>query len=269
MLNPYGWRLHAHIFDYLNSSWILEHVQEFQSPNIRSENTVVYAVMLLAAVALAFRAPRFECALVLVWAFASLRSARHIPFFAIAAAPVLASEWARWWDTAASAAGARSPVRIFWEIARDLARWRSATVWVPLVSIAAVAGPGASAVGFPAARFPVRAVERNDGWLAPRGSMPRILTSDQWADYVIYRLYPRQRVFFDGRSDFYGPVLGADYRELLDAGAGWREAMRRHGFERALLPRDWPLRTMLGSEPGWRCVYEDEVATLFVREAGS
>jgi hypothetical protein len=26
---------------------------------------------------------------------------------------------------------------------------------------------------------------------------------------------------------------------------------------------------MLGREPGWRCVYEDEVATLFVREAGS
>jgi hypothetical protein len=268
LLNPYGWRLHAHIFDYLSSSWILEHVQEFQSPNIRSENTVVYAVMLLAAVALAFRAPRFECALVLVWAFASLRSARHIPFFAIAAAPVVASEWARWWDTAASAAGSRSPVRIFWDIARDLGRLRAATVWVPLVSIAAVAGPGASAVGFPAARFPVHAVERNDGWLAPPGSMPRILTSDQWADYVIYRLYPRQRVFFDGRSDFYGPLLGADYRELLDAGPGWREAMRQHGFERALLPRDWPLRTMLGREPGWRCVYEDEVATLFVREAG-
>ena len=80
--------------------------------------------------------------------------------------------------------------------------------------------------------------------------MPRILTSDQWADYLIYRLYPRQRVFFDGRSDFYGPSLGAEYRELLGASEGWREVMRRHAFDRALLPREWPLSTMLDGEPG-------------------
>ena len=40
-------------------------------------------------------------------------------------------------------------------------------------------------------------------------------------------------------------------------------SMRRHGFERALLPRDWPLSTMLDGEPGWRRVYEDELAVLF------
>jgi hypothetical protein len=266
-LNPYGWRLHQHILEYLNSSWILDHVQEFQSPNIRAENTLVFAAMLLAGVALAPRAPRFEGALVLVWGFAAMRSARHIPFFAIAAAPVIAGECARLWRMAAASASSRSPVRLFWQIAQDLGRWRGATVWLPLLSIAAVAAPGGAAVDFPASRFPVRAIERNRDWLAPGGSMPRILTSDQWADYLIYRLYPRQRVFFDGRSDFYGPSLGADYRELLDAGPGWREAMRRHGFTRALLPRDWPLATILEREPGWQRVYEDGVAALFVGEA--
>jgi len=97
--------------------------------------------------------------------------------------------------------------------------------------------------------------------------MPRILTSDQWADYLIYRLYPRQRVFFDGRSDFYGPSLGTEYRELLGASEGWRDVIRRHAFDRALLPRSWPLSTMLDGEPGWRRVYEDEIAVLFARDA--
>src|SRR6185312_4913165 len=34
-LNPNGWRLHQHIARYLSSSWILDNVQEFQSPRIR------------------------------------------------------------------------------------------------------------------------------------------------------------------------------------------------------------------------------------------
>ena len=51
--------------------WILENVQEFQSPRIRSENLVMFAVLLLLGVALASRALArrqwFEGALVLVW----------------------------------------------------------------------------------------------------------------------------------------------------------------------------------------------------------
>ena len=95
---------------------------------------------------------------------------------------------------------------------------------------------------------------------------PRLLTSDQWADYVIFRLYPRQRVFFDGRSDFYGPGLLADYRALMLAGPNWQELLKRYSFEAALLPRDWPLSSFLGREPGWREVYHDRVAVLCVRE---
>jgi hypothetical protein len=264
LVNPYGWRLHAHVVEYLRSPWILDHVQEFQSPNIRSENMIVFAVMLLAAAALALRAPRFEGALALLWGFAALRSARHVPFFAIAAAPVIAAGWAEMWRHAEP----RSPLRVWWQIGQDLSG-RAATAWTPLIAIsviAAMAAPSAAAIQFPPARFPAVAVERNAAWLVPPGEMPRILTSDQWADYLIYRLYPHQRVFFDGRSDFYGPAIGADYRELLDAGESWREILHRYRFTRALLPREWPLATMLASESGWRTVYQDDLAVLFARE---
>ena len=111
-LNPYGWRLHLHILRYTRSPWILDHVQEFQSPSIRSESMVVFTVLLLAGVALASRAlssgQRFEGVLVLGWGFAALCSARHIPFYAIAAAPVMASECARCWSRAAE----RAPVSV-------------------------------------------------------------------------------------------------------------------------------------------------------------
>ncbi|HKE28886.1 MAG TPA: hypothetical protein VKB88_41335 [Bryobacteraceae bacterium] len=52
LVNPYGWNLHRHILECLNSSWILSHVQEFQPPEIRTENMPAFAALLVAGVAL-------------------------------------------------------------------------------------------------------------------------------------------------------------------------------------------------------------------------
>ena len=126
--------------------------------------------------------------------------------------------------------------------------------------------PAAGLADFPERRFPVAAVSRNSGLLADTGA--RVLTSDQWGDYLIYRLYPRTRVFFDGRSDFYGEAIGEDYRVLLLAGRRSREVMARYGFTAALLPLDWPLGQILERDPDWRVVYRDGQAVLLARSAG-
>ena len=47
----------------------------------------------------------------------------------------------------------------------------------------------------------------------------RVLTTDQWADYLIY-INPAQKVFIDGRSDFYGPEVGNDYLRLIERRLG-------------------------------------------------
>ena len=264
LLNPYGWQLHLHIVRYLGSSWIMDNVQEFQSPHIRAEGMVVFALLLLAAVALAPQAGRFEALLVMVWGFLALRSARHVPFFAIVAAPVVATAAAATWARLASGASGRAGLRIFWDLAQEFGRLPRVSLWLPLS--AAVVMAAAPAVTFPDKVFPVQAVEGNLLRLAPPGAMPRILTSDQWGDYLIYRLYPRQRVFFDGRSDFFGPAIGADYQKLLACESPWRELLDRYHFELALLPHDWSLSTALELVPGWRKVYEDGVAVLYARQ---
>lgn len=270
LANPYGWQLHRHILSYVNSPWILDHVEEFQSPRIRSESTLVFAALLLGAAALGARRWRstrwFESGLVMFWGFEALRSARHIPWFAMMAAPVIASACAEWWRERAGRAPNRSATRILWEVSRDAGEHARFTAWLPVLGALTLAAvlPRSGLADFPAARFPVESVARNVGRLTG-APPPRVLTPDQWADYLIYRLYPRARVFFDGRSDFYGPAAGEDYRTLLGAGPNWPQVMARYGFAVALLPLDWPLGRLLEREPGWRVVYRDRQAVVLER----
>lgn len=272
LANPYGWRLHTHIAAYLRSSWILDNVLEFQSPRIRDENMLVFAALLLAGVALSSRALArrqwFEGALVLVWAFAALRSARHVPLYAVVAAPVVASQCASCWESWARRSRPGSAARVFWDLGQEIGRsrrfgWKAAALGATALWIAL---PQSRIGDFPSSRFPVAAVAGN---LSSVTAPARVLTSDQWADYLIFHLYPRQRVFFDGRSDFYGPALGADYQVLLSAAPQWPETLSRYDFDVALLPYDWPLGSVLERDPRWELVYHDRVARLFIRRAAA
>lgn len=273
LINPYGWQLHRHIFEYLGSQWIVEHVEEFQSPQIRSESTVVFTILLLAgiwAAALGRRPSQwFEAGLVLCASFAALRSARYIPLFAVVAAPVIAAHLARWWERKAKEAEPRSASRVLWESSQALGAHNGFSLWLPILGVAAVSAvfPVAGLADFPGRSFPVEAVSRNSNLLASSAAA-RLLTSDQWGNYVIYRIYPRARVFYDGRSDFYGQRIGEDYQVLLEAGRRSREIMDRYGFTAALLPLDWPLGQILEQEPDWRVQYRDRQAVLLLRVAG-
>jgi hypothetical protein len=102
----------------------------------------------------------------------------------------------------------------------------------------------------------------------------RVLTMDQWADYLIYQSYPAQRVFVDGRSDFYGRAVGGDYLRLMELGAGWRPLLDKWRFDVALVPATWPLAEILKTDPGWRLVDQDltkkdSAAYLFARKTAA
>jgi len=269
LANPYGWRLHLHIASYLRSSWIRNVVEEFQSPKFRSEHSLHFELLLFGALMLTpalVRGRRVaEALLVLFWAHASLVSARHIPLFAFLVAPLLAAEASSLLRELARRLGPKSALAILDEISRQSASgFRRLSLW----AAAGVAGlllltpPAHWPRDFPAEKFPVGLVKR---W-AHKLAGSRVLTSDQWADYLIYRFYPHQRVYFDGRSDFYGPAIGEQYLKLLQGKPGWRQGLAELKFDYVLAPREWPLASLLAEQRGWRLLEQDRLAALYQPE---
>jgi len=272
LANPYGWRLHQHIARYLGSDWIRQVVDEFQSPRFRSENMLQFEVLLFAGLALVpvlFQKHQFAGVLLIIfWAHSALASARHVPLYAIVAAPICASEASRLWSAWSAGFSRRSVGGTLRDCLRDFsAAPARSTVWVPVILVLLLAGlHGDWPQDFPANKFPVDAINRNAGLIAPRGrAAPRILTSDQWGDYLIYRFYPQQKVFVDGRSDFYGPEVGREYLDLMNAAPDWESIMTRRRFDLALVPAEWPLAQLLMRDPRWQVRYLDRQAVLLER----
>jgi len=267
-VNPLGIGLHVHILEYLRADWIRNMVQEFQAPTFRSEGQFQYEVLLIAGLLIAGALLRRKCFVEAFWllflAHCSLVSVRHVPIFATVAAPVIASELSAWWKAAAARASKASILRILYQLGEDIApsfRWMSVWPAAVVLALIAVDAPIQWPRDFPTEAFPVAMVHANAQLL----ETGRLLTPDQWGDYLIYCHYPKQRVFVDGRSDFYGESLGKEYLHLLQGAYDWRTILKRYGFDRALLPVEWPLAAILKLDPAWHVVKDDGKAILFLR----
>ena len=276
LVNPYTYELHRHIFHYLQSDFILQHVQEFQSPDFRGESMTVYeAALVLSILACGWMLRRREIVhplLILAWAHASLVSVRHMPLFMIVAVPLLAREITFWFEEQARAGnpwfkglsdladdyGGKS--KTVSEARPAWASWLAVGATVAMAMLLQVRdGERLWTAEFPEARFPKLACDTFGDQLQGR----RVLTMDQWGDYLIYRFHPSVKVFIDGRSDFYAPSIRDEYVGLLNSHWGWQRVLEKHDFDAALVPVDWSLASALKLDPGWRLAYDDGFALLF------
>jgi len=270
-VNPFGYRLHQHLFSYLGSGWIREVVQEFQAPTFRGESQLQFEILLIAAIAcagLALARREFTSAIAVgLFAHMALTSARHIPLFAVVATPVLALELTRAWERFTARASRASISGILHQIASDTTpKLRRAGLLAPAVIAILLFAPLGIAWpdDFPEELFPVHLV-RSNGELLQSG---RLFTTDQWGDYLIFHYWPRMRVFLDGRTDFYGRALGTEYVQFLNGQPQWRRVLDKYQFTAALVPPDLPAAALLRQDAGWRVVAQDKRAVLFVRSGG-
>jgi hypothetical protein len=273
LANPYGYRLHQHMIEYLRSNWIRTVVEEFHSPSFNNENMFQFEVLLflglMAAASLIQRKRVTEVLWILGFGHMALSSVRHVTIYSAVTAPYIAVELTRWWNYAFGGASKKSIAGIWNQIAADLTpSFNRTTFWLPVVLTGALFLPASMAhwpSDYPKEMFPVDLIHKRQQLLAHS----RLLTTDQWGDYLIYLNYPEQRVFVDGRSDFYGPEIGNQYLQLLQGQYQWKTLLAKHRFDHVMAPLDWPLASLLKSDPDWKLLDDTGKVVLFERARNS
>jgi hypothetical protein len=279
-VNPYGYRLHLHIFQYLADGFYRRNVMEFQSFNFQSGQARYFEILLALGAAAAFRRLRRGRLawplLFAAWAHLALYSTRNVEIFALLAAVPAAALVSRGVRRAPHMRLAPRLRRPFgglasftreWNAVDSAPRWHAVSVAAMLALAALIYAPRpppAFRAAYDPKSFPVAAADQ----LEQAGLYGGVFTEDLWGGYLIYREYPRGRVFIDGRSDFYGAEFAGKYIKAVNAQTGWEGYLNRFGVRTVLLPPDAPLAGALKESSAWHLVYDDGVALIF-RPAGT
>ena len=269
LVNPNGWRLHAHILHYLTNTELLARVGEYQSFNFHAEGSgqILLGIGLAgvgAVLALGQKRPAHLLLGGLLIAGA-LRSARGLPLVALLMLPLANGGIVRaLWSAKGLNPKVRAGLDRFLAYSGRLRALDSglgglalAPVFVLLAFILLRSPAIAALTGFPPEEFPVAASAE----VAKLPADARLLAPDKFGGYLIYRFRGGRKVYFDGRSAFYGAAFMKEYIRLVEVRPGWQEQVRAMGFTHALLPNNYSLVAALQSA-GWRQLYRDGTATL-------
>jgi hypothetical protein len=281
-VNPYGYKLHLHIYHYLSDKFLMNQVSEFRSPDFHGAAQQCFAVLLLAtitAVASAQRQQQLARLLVILLAASSgLYASRNLPVSAILLTLAVATMLS---NTVATAVGndrvaprlraALSRLQNFGARMEKLELDLRGHVWLIIAFVLGIwACMNSGRLGstllinahFDDKRFPVEATEViiQDDIREP------IFCPDQWGGYLIYTLYPRTKVLVDDRHDLYGDQFFKDYLKVVYVQEDWSKTLDERGVNWILAQKDSSLGTILEQTPGWKLIHADDTAVLFHRE---
>jgi len=261
-VNPFG--VHAFLFPFrlVSETYLMDHVQEFLSPNFHGFAPYRYLLLFLIGILgiSKTRLANTELVLVLVFTSMSLYSARYIPLCAIVYAPILSKHG----DILIQEYKGRCS-RLLKERSGVYGKIDASAKGyaIPLVVLVVIAGLAAG-------KIPVRFTEK----MAPTAAIDFLRTNpvqgnmfnnDEIGDHVIYGLYPRYKVFIDGRLDMYGEPIVKEYFKVVHIEQGWKDVLEKYDINYIFFYTDSVLVRHLLTDAGWRGIYTDNVASILLR----
>jgi hypothetical protein len=264
LCNPQGYRILTFPFELGSDPFLMNNVREFLPPNFHEPLTFKY--LLFASIALLgfsrVALNWIELGLFILTTYMALHSARYIPLYAIITAPIL--------------------LRLLYRLKPDLSvntmKWitqRSANfslidrsslgcLWITggILFVLTLGNMSRLNAEFDVNRFPAKAVE----FILAERIPGNIFNNDEFGDYIIYKAWPKYKVFFDGRSDMYGAALGREYLKVAQTLPGWQNVLEKHQIDWVFFNTGSMLSSLLKTHPGWHLIYSDPVASIFVQD---
>jgi len=283
LVNPNGPRILTFSILFPAQKYITENILDWRYPDFHVMRAFEFMLLFYFAVfVLSRKKPDlFELLIAGLFLHMSLFATRFVPLFAIAVTPMAAVRLADAVDgilerVTGPAAEVAEGIRIRLSglaarIASMEARLDGRHVWLLVtVAVVFVIGLGGGMVGeakvmdyrFQRWRFPVDAMD----FAMKNGIKGRMFNNDSWGGYILYRSYPRYRVFFDGRTDMYGEHFLDEYLKVSRVRLGFEDVLDRYKVDWVLYDTGSPLCRILEAGGGWYVVYSDKTAEILLRD---
>ncbi len=273
VVTPYGPGVLMYPFKLMREVKLVARIQEWRPIAFSKGFAIFWSCLILGALimarSLAFCAGRarlrnaageFVTDALLMGGFAllALRAVRHMEWFLLLVPSVLGYhlDASRWLAPKAQEGG-------------GAARKRDGFVYAcaaSLLAIVCAARPfiisGWPVIGPSQLVLPVKACD----YIEQKGLWYRPYNSYEWGGYFIWRFWPRNRVFIDGRCDVYGDDIIGQAFDVEGGEKGWEDILDRWGVEMLLVRYRTNEPTHLFAGDHWRCVYWDDIAVVGLRE---
>jgi hypothetical protein len=261
---PYGLRIYSYPIETVFSQAQQQLIVEWFSPDFhRNDLKPFEAMLMLLFVGFALkRPPLFELLLSIAATALALQSVRNVAVFVAVVTPIFILTWSGVWRTLAEHRG--------WRLGRIQPRpLLAATTGVALVFIAfATVVQLASRLhtqdSLTRQEYPVAAAD----WLARHPEVgTRMYNQYGWGGYLAYRFYPdpNRRVFIFGEAALMGDQLLNRYQDVAALRPNWMRELDADHVDYVVYNKDQALTDVLATQPGWRKVYEDKQAVIYVR----
>ena len=281
LLTPYGYKLHIHVYQYLSNHFLMDNIEEFTSPNFHLPGyryfELFFPLVIVGAMFSRRRISFTHLLLILFSLYAGLLAVRNIPIAAIIMSfvlgPVLAAAFSTAPDHGSCPGWLRGIIAAEQSISANIVgpekqfRGHAWSIIAIIASATLVLNGGrmfshqVMTSRFDKKILPIEAAE----FIAQKGIRDHLFSTDSWSSYLIYRLYPEFKVYFDDRHDFYGEAFVQECGNAYQGTQQWREPLDRYQVQWVLMPPNSALSSLLREEQGWRVAYDDGLAIIFAR----
>ena len=275
LANPYGSRIWEVPFKLSRAAEVTTFIAEWRRPDWAHwlDPQHIGAWILLAALLAAPLAVAIPDALVILFFGAlSLTARRHLALAMIVVSPILAAQLSFLWN---------------WSLRRApplTARFKALAGVLATVAVCALLTLLAlgfrlerAGIGMEKGIYPVGAA----AFIADNHLGGNLYNSYAFGNYLLFRLYPGNRVFIDGRVDMYGESVLRLYNRVRQAAPArqgdavaspdWRKILADRSIDIAVVETarepDRPLLEALHRSDDWALVYWDDLSAVYVERS--
>jgi len=253
-INPYSWRIYWVIWGLARDRAPFSFVSELRAPDFRTALDYILILIVLSAAFIIgrvrFRGNLFAGLLLAGTTIVSLRAAHDEWVALIVALLIIAVGCRRITVLEVSVRGRQRVLAGFFAILFVFA-------WAKRRNLS-----NAHLEADAAAYFPVKAAE----FVAQHGLQGPVFNDFNWGGYLIWRL-PNLPVSMDGRTNVYGGLRTARSIRTWNCMPDWKDDPDLNAANLVIGPTALPLSYALQYESGYKLVYRDAIAVVFLKKA--